>query len=335
MPTPARSANALACANIALAKYWGKLDLADNLPAVPSLSLTLEALGTITRVEFDAAIGSDQIVLDGTPASGRPRERVVRLLDRVRAFAQCELPARVRSKNRFPTAAGLASSASGFAALALAASHAAGLSPSLEDVSDLARSASASAARSVFGGFAALGAGARHAERVAPPDHWDLRMLICVTETGPKTTGSTEGMLHTAETSPYYAAWLESAPGLYRRIRDAVTARDLEALGAAVEQSALMMHASMLAARPALMYFAPGTVAVYQAVRRLREGGVPAYCTMDAGPHVKVLTTSAHAAALLETLRASPSVSRVIVSAPGPDASLIDDATALAELSEG
>ncbi len=321
-----RAARAVAHSNIALAKYWGKADVERNLPAVPSLSLTLDALSTETSVEFDAAFDSDEARLDDRAVVGRPLARIVELLDRVRKQAGISERARVLSRNNFPTAAGLASSASGFAALALAATKAAGLDATPAEISALARASSASAARSVYGGFASLGAGAEAAERVAPPDHFPVSMLVAVTATGPKAVGSTDGMQHTAATSPYYAAWVEHAPALYKEVRAAVIAGDLELLGAAAEQSALMMHASMLAARPAIVYFSSVTLSVMERVRALRESGTPAFYTMDAGPHVKVLTTPGDATSVAAALFDVPGVQRVIRCAPGPDAHLLEGA---------
>jgi diphosphomevalonate decarboxylase len=320
----ARRASAIAHANIALAKYWGKLDVSDNLPAVPSLSLTLDALSTKTTVSFRADLERDELVLDGAPASGRPLARVSELLDRVRERAGLDFRARVTTENNFPTASGLASSASGFCALALAASAAAGLTLDLADASALARASSASAARSVYGGFASLDAGARAAERVAPPEHFPLVMLVAMTSAGEKTTSSTEGMHRTAQTSPYYGAWLEHAPRIYAEVHAAVLARDFAALGVATEQSALMMHASMLAARPALLYFSPVTLAVVKRIRALREQSVLAFYTMDAGPHVKVLALTADAERVASALGEVPGVLGVIRAAPGPDARLVD-----------
>jgi diphosphomevalonate decarboxylase len=317
-----RSVTAIAHANIALAKYWGKADAAENLPAVPSLSLTLAALSSKTRVEPDGALAADEVTLDGREAKGRERDRVVGVLEELRRLSGDRLFARVASSNDFPTASGLASSASGFAALALAGATAFGLELPPSEVSAIARRASASAARSVFGGYVALGAGARSAEPVLPGDGFPLCMVIALTQSGPKSVGSTEGMLRTAKTSPYYPAWLESAPSVYETIRRSVLARDLEALGPAVERSALMMHASMFAAEPPLVYFSSATLAAMDAVRRLRTGGTPAYFTMDAGPHVKVLTAAEHAQRVAEALRATPGVERVVVSASGKDAHL-------------
>jgi diphosphomevalonate decarboxylase len=315
-----------ACAhsNIALSKYWGKADAVRNLTAVPSLSLTLAALRTVTSVRFDEALPADEFLLAGESVGGRPLSRVSKLLDTVRAQVGVDTHARVQSTNDFPTAAGLASSASGFAALAMAATRAAGLELSLTDVSALARAASASAARSVFGGYVSLGARAEAAERVAEGAAFPLEMLVAVTVSGAKETASTDGMGHTQDTSPYYSAWLEAAPAVYEEVRSAVLASDFAALGPAVEHSALMMHASMLAARPALIYFAPATLRVMERVRAFRNSGGRAFFTMDAGPHVKVLVEPSAAAELELELSKLEGVSQVLRSAAGPDAYWID-----------
>lgn len=320
-----RRARVVAHANIALAKYWGKARVEENLPAVPSLSLTLDGLRTHTTVEYDAALEADVAILDGRPLSGRPLARISSLLEQVRRLAGGGAHARVRSQNDFPTAAGLASSASGFAALALAATRAAGLELPPGEVSALARSASASAARSVFGGFVALEAGAEQAQPVAPPEYWSVSMLLALVASGPKSVGSTVGMLRTADSSPYYPTWLQQAPGLFEQSRRAVLERDLRRLGAAMEQSALMMHASMFTSRPPVIYFRPATLAAVERVQELRDAGTTAYFTIDAGPHVKVLTERGSEQQVFEALSELSGVERVLVCHPGPGAHELHD----------
>lgn len=318
-----RSATVRAHANIALAKYWGKADVARNLPAVPSLSLTLASMRTTTEVTFDRELTSDQLMLGGALQLGKPLLRATNLLNEVRSLAGVATFARVRSHNDFPTASGLASSASGFAALALGAVEALGLELPSERISALARAASASAARSLFGGYVELSAAAESAQRVAPPTHWPLTMLVAVTSEAAKDTGSTDGMQHTARTSPYYASWVDDAPRLFGEVKAAVLGKDFERLAPAVEQSALMMHASMLAANPALIYFRPATLAVIEAVRAERRRGSAACFTIDAGPHVKVLVEPNHVKAMATALANVEGVLRVLESAPGPDAAVI------------
>lgn len=330
MPSPV---TAIAGTNIALVKYWGKRDPALNLPAAGSLSLTLANLGSQTTVRFAAdaggADGRDRVLLGGVPAEARFAERVVRFLDLVRALAGLDLRADVATTNTVPTAAGLASSAAGFAALALAASRAAGLMLAPAELSALARRGSGSAARSIFGGFVELAAGSRPdgSDAVAHPladEHaWDVRMCVAVTGSGAKAIGSTAAMERTARTSPYYAAWIASVPGDLDQARSAVATRDLARLGEVAERSATRMHASALAAEPHILYWNPATVAAMATVRELRAGGTAAYFTIDAGPHVKVLCASADVPVVERALGATPGVLRVLVLAPGPGAQIV------------
>lgn len=317
-------ASARACANIALAKYWGKADVKLNVPAVPSISLTLDQLVTETRVRFDRALASDLIRLDGRRATEAEAERVVVMLDRVRREARLRVKARVSSHNHFPTAAGLASSASGFAALAAATSAAAGIRFNARRLSALARASSASAARSIYGGFVELPAGSRGdadlaAKPIAPPGHWNLRLVVALTEPGKKKVGSTEGMERSRKTSPYYEAWLEQAPKWSRKIKRAIKERELDTLGVAMEQSTLAFHCSAITSDPPIMYWAPATLAALATVRGLREHGVSVWATMDAGPHVKALCGAGDASRVRQALDRTQGVTRTWVAKPGPD----------------
>lgn len=318
--TPPHTAEARACANIALVKYWGKLDSPERLAAVPSLSMTLNALETTTRVSFlkaePSAGASDAVTLNGRTASDSERARVTELLDAVRERAGLALAARVDSDNNFPTAAGLASSASGFAALALAGLVAAGLKPDLDLASELARGASVSAGRSLHGGFVALDAGARRAEPLTAPGS-DLRMAIAITRRGPKKVGSSAGMKLTEATSPFHSAWVSAAPSLYQAARQALARGEWAELGRVMEHSTLLMHATMMAADPGLIYMSPASLAVIERVRQLRESGRLAFFTLDAGPHVKVLTQQSELAEVSSALQAVPGVLEVLESGLG------------------
>ena len=315
-------ASARACANIALAKYWGKSDVKRNVPAVPSISMTLDQLVTETRVRFDPSLEADNVRLDGRRASTEEAARVVGMLDRIRREARIRIRARVSSHNHFPTAAGLASSASGFAALAAAASAAAGLRHNPRRLSALARASSASAARSIYGGFVELPAGKRGdddlaARQLAPSAHWNLRLIVAQTVSGPKKVGSTEGMERSRKTSPYYEAWLASAPKWARRIKRAIKERDLDALGPTMEQSTLAFHCCAITSTPSILYWAPQTLTALDTVKGLRERGVSAWATMDAGPHVKTLCDASDAARVRQALDRTVGVTRTWVTKPG------------------
>jgi len=345
---------ARACANIALVKYWGKRDARLNLPAAGSLSLTLDALVTTTEVTFDAGLADDELVLDGAPARPAERARTSEFLDLVRAAAQLTTRARVVSKNEFPTASGLASSASGYAALAVAAvgaaraakhAGAAGAgasgaeasgaeSPAMSprQLSILARRGSGSAARSVFGGFVRMHAGRAddgtdaYAEPLASPLTERVRMVIAIVGGGaPKSHGSRDAMDHTAATSPLYRAWVELVPRDLAAAEAALAAGDVEQLGTIAEANALAMHASAIAARPAVIYWQPATLAALAGVRALRASGLAAWATIDAGPHVKVLSTAEDAAAVAAALRSVAGVTEVSIAAAGGAAAIIQE----------
>jgi diphosphomevalonate decarboxylase len=322
------TATARACANIALVKYWGKRPGVMNLPAAGSLSLTLAALVTETTVTFDRSLTRDELELDGEPADAA---RTTEFLDLVRELAKSSDRARVKTANHFPTASGLASSASGFAALAIAATKAAGVTIQPRALSRLARRGSGSAARSIFGGFVRMHAGERDedafAEPIASPLLERVRMVIAIVGGGlAKSHGSRDAMAHTAATSPLYAGWLATVPPDLIAAEAALANGDdaaFRALGAVVEANALAMHASAIAARPAVIYWQPATIALLSAVRTLRGNGRVAWATMDAGPHVKVLTTVEDADHVARALAGVEGVTATTVSAPGDGAEVI------------
>lgn len=319
-------ATAIAHPNIALVKYWGKRDLPLNLPAVSSLSLTLSDFHTRTTVTWGATANSVQ--LDGQQASPKDAARALAFLDRI---DPARPPCAITSTNSFPTGAGLASSASGFAALALAATAARAQAtgtppPSLTELSILARQGSGSACRSLWGGFVTWARGERadgtdsHGVPLAPQDHWDLRMVVGVVATGPKAVGSTEGMERSRLSSPLYEVWVDQAESDVAEGAAAVRARDLPRLGRVMEASTLKMHAAMMTADPPLLYWQAGSVAALHAIWKLRAEGTGAWVTMDAGPQVKVLCLPQDAAKVQAAL--APHTARTHILGPGPAAFL-------------
>lgn len=321
MPAPL-TATAIAHPNIALVKYWGKRDDAANLPATGSLSVTLDAMRTRTRVCFEPGLGADRVRLDGQEDAATSR-RVSACLDLLRRRAGVAHGAVVESDNDFPTGAGLASSASGFAALVTAADAALGLGLPREELAQVARIGSGSAARSLFGGFALLRNQADGGVTVGPllaPEAWPLRVVIAITSALPKEVGSRDGMAASRATSPYYEAWLRShTADLEAGVRH-VQGRDFAALATVAEHSCLKMHAVMLTTQPPLLYWLPATLACLQALQALRRAGTPVFFTIDAGPQVKAVCEPAAVSAVRAALAAVPGVSRVIDSGLGPGA---------------
>ena len=319
-------ATAVAHPNVALIKYWGKRDSAKNLPAVGSLSLTLGGLHTRTTVRIDESIEQDQVLINGQP-DARALPRVSRCLDLLRAEAGSSSRAIVESANDFPTGAGLASSASGYAALVKAAAGALELDAKPELLNEIARIGSGSAPRSLHGGIVLLdfpdgltdGADMR-CETICPAADWPLTTVVAVTSRAVKDVGSTGGMELSRETSPYYVPWVESHPQDLQAGLAAVAARDFDAIADLAEHSCLKMHAVAMTTQPSLFYWSAATVECLLAVRQLRSEGIPVFFTIDAGPQLKAVCLPEAAAKVADVLQALPGVLEVIHSDLGQGA---------------
>lgn len=292
MPT----ATVEAPSNIALIKYWGAKDLDRAVPYAPSLSMTLRSCRTRTTVEFSEGDDSaDEVFVADENGSLQPAEDafrapVVQHLDRLRDWAGRSGACRVATRNSFPSGVGIASSASGFAALTLATVRALGREPDVGERSILAqRSGSGSAARSVQGGYVEWPRGEEGtADQLFTADHWDLRNVIAVVETEPKAVSSREGHRR-APTSPFYETRLDHLDRRLETVRSALRDRDMAQLGEAVEAEGVELHIIAMSSRPPIYYWRPATLAVLETVRDLRGAGVAAYATMDAGANVHVI----------------------------------------------
>jgi diphosphomevalonate decarboxylase len=290
--SPMTEADAFAPANIALCKYWGKRNTELNLPVTSSLSLSLGSLGSQCHLSFCEE--HDEVILNDTSlAADDPF--VTRLSQYLALFRKdSERYYRVETMNTIPTAAGFASSASGFASIVLALDKLHGWALNDTELSILARLGSGSACRSLWQGLVEWHAGETDTgvDSFAQPldAGWpELRIGLLVLEAGKKPIGSREAMLRTVETSPLYAAWPNKVAADMQALHEAIEKKDFEQLGATAESNAITMHATMMAALPAVVYWLPESVATMHKVWQLRRDGLPVYLTMDAGPNVKLL----------------------------------------------
>lgn len=275
------SGKARAYTNIALIKYWGKENQELIIPMNNSLSLTLDAFYTETEVTFSKELKEDQFYLDNQWQDSKATLKVSRFLDFVRSKADSSLRAVVKSKNFVPTAAGLASSASGLAALAGAASDALNLNLTPEELSRLARRGSGSACRSIYGGFAEWQKGdsdeTSYAIQIPSSDFEnDLSMIFVVVNDAQKDISSRDGMQRTVETSAFYDGWLQTVPQDLTKAKKAIKEKDFIALGEVSESSALKMHGTTLAATPPFTYWSAESMKVMNLVRQIRNGAYPA-----------------------------------------------------------
>jgi diphosphomevalonate decarboxylase len=327
VPAP-REATYEAPPNIALVKYWGMRDRARAVPYNSSLSVTLDRFRSRTSVRFDPSLSVDEVAINGAPAVDGPRDGVVGFLDRVRELAGHADRARVVSDNNFPTASGLASSASGFAALAGAASRAAGLRLSDRALSQLARFGSGSASRSVFGGFVEWQAGRRpdgsdcYARPLYPATHWRALVDVVVFVQGApvKEVRSADAMQSSVATSPLYARRILEVPRRLAAIRSAIGARDAARLFPLIMTECDNFREVCETTRPSLDYLTSTSRAVLGEVRAInRDAGTPvAGYTHDAGAHVHVFTLATRARRVRARLARLPGVTSTLVVRPGP-----------------
>lgn len=312
---------ARAHANIALIKYWGKKDDKLVIPMNSSISLTLNCFYTETEVAFDPDIDEDYFYLNGNIQDKDVTDKVSRFLDLFRDAAEINTSAMVKSINYVPTAAGLASSSSGFAAMAAAANIASGLNLHDKELSMYARRGSGSAARSIYGGFVEWNKGKSEDDSYAisiDDANWDIGMVIVVVNGKEKAVSSREGMKRTVDTSPFYRAWVESAEEDLKQIKNAIIKQDFEQMGMIAERNGLKMHATMLSANPPLSYWEPESVLVMQMVRELRSKGISCYFTMDAGPNVKIICRLSESNIIKTRLEQKFKTEQIIVTGPGP-----------------
>ncbi len=314
--------------NIALIKYWGKRSGKLKTPQNDSISLTLDQLYTDTTVSYEPHLKQDTLKLNGEVAPEPMRQRIQGFMDFLRRELHIAHHAAIDSVNHFPTGAGLASSASAFAALTLAATLAADQSLPTEHLSRLARQGSGSASRSLYGGFARWHAGRETdgSDSLARPivSSWKPIMVVLVLTAAHKKIGSGDGMQRTVDTSPLYGGWLDSIGQNLAEMEQGIAAQDFEKVGTLMEHNALKMHATALAAQPAVLYWEPATVALIHHVWALRQEGLPCYLTMDAGPNVKVLLPPDTPDAVIQRVVNHPEVLDSFVCRPGPAAHRID-----------
>ncbi len=322
------SSSAIAHPNIALIKYWGNKNQALRIPVNGSISFNLDSLFTKTEVTFISELTSDILFINGHETTGLGLDRVVSFLNIVREQAGTQSFAKVNSENNFPVGTGIASSASAFAALSLAASNAIGLDLSEKELSCLARRGSGSASRSIPEGFVEWFPGVMdtdsYAVSIAPARHWGLVDLVAVVTHEHKKVGSTAGH-ELANTSPLQKARVDDTKRRLDIVREAIKYHDFQAMAEMVELDSNMMHAVMMTSRPVLMYWENTSISIMKNVQKWRASGIPVCYTMDAGPNVHVITTKDYSEDIYQKLACMNGIKQIFIAAVGGKARLVND----------
>ncbi len=317
-------ATAVAPSNIAFIKYWGQKDEELRLPENGSISMNLSNLLTTTTVEFSSKFKNDEVLIDGKKDDKEAR-RVIKHLNRIRKLAKINTEAKVVSKNNFPASTGLSSSASGFAALTIAATKAAGLNPDQKELSILARQGSGSACRSIPDGFVEWLEGdsseTSYALSIFPPDHWDIADVVVIVSKDKKDVPTTKGHKLVAS-SPFFAERLKKIKEKIEKIKVLIKQKKFEEFGELIETEALELHAIMLTSKPSLLYWLPSTVQIMRQVRILRNEGLPVYFTVNTGQDIHLIVEGKNVNSLLTKLKPEKYIKKIIINKPGKGISL-------------
>lgn len=320
-------ATAVAPSNIAFIKYWGKKDAALNIPENGSISLNLSNLLTTTTVAFDPQLKRDDVIINGQK-DNKKAARVSLHLHRIRKLAKISYNAKVLSENNFPTGTGLSSSASGFAALTVAAAKAAGLELSEKELSILARQGSGSACRSIPDGYVEWFEGktneTSYAVSLFKPDYWDIIDIIAVVNIGPKEVPTSEGQKF-AKTSPFFSVRLKHINDKINKIKKYLAQKDFQAFGEIIEAEALELHAIMLTSSPSLIYWLPGTIRMMKQVQKWRNDGLQVYFTVNTGQDIHLICQKKDAETLKHLIKQVPEVKEIILNTPAEGTKLVQN----------
>lgn len=312
-------ATAIAPSNIAFTKYWGRKDEVLRLPENGSISMCLSNLLTTTTVEFSPAFKKDQITINGISEKNEI-ERVSKHLDTIRRMAKIEHNAKVVSNNNFPSSTGLSSSASGFAALTLATSCAAGLELSEKDLSILARQGAGSACRSIPGGFVEWLDGntseTSYAKTIFPASYWAISDVVAIVSEGKKEIPTSVGHA-AANSSPFMATRLKAMKQKNEMVKKFIKNRNFKGLGELSEAEALELHAIMLTQTPPLIYWTPGTLNLMKLTSHWRKEGLPVYFTINTGQDIHLIAEQKNVDKVVAKLRALKEVRDIVVNTPG------------------
>jgi diphosphomevalonate decarboxylase len=320
-------ATARAPSNIAFIKYWGRKDEDLRLPTNGSISMNLSNLTTTTTVEFNPSFKKDDFIIDGKK-DAQKESRVILHLDRIRKIAQILYKAKVVSQNNFPSDTGLSSSASGFAALTVAATKAAGLKLSQKELTILARTASGSACRSIPDGFVYWRQGQNNdtsfAYSIFPANWWNIIDVVVILSDQKKDVSTSLGQKSIAS-SPFMQTRLLKINNKLDTCRKLLKEKDFNLFGELIEQEALELHAIMITSIPPLLYWLPQTIMLMKLVLTWRAMGLPVFFTLNTGQNIHIICEKKTVPPLMEKLKTVSEIKKIIINTPAIGAHITSD----------
>jgi len=320
-------ATAVAPSNIAFIKYWGRKDEVLRLPENGSISMNLSNLTTTTTVEFNKDFTEDEIIINNQKEA-QEGNRAIKHLDRIRSLAKINLKAKVVTNNNFPTGTGLSSSASGFAALTIAGTKAAGLNLSEKELSILARQGSGSACRSIPDGFVEWLDGntseTSYGVSLYKEDYWDIADIVAVVSKNKKEVSTTEGQ-KSASSSPFFSVRLSGMKNKINLIKKYMKEKDFVKFGELLEAEALELHAIMLTSIPSLIYLLPGSLRIMHMVKKWRQEGLQIYFTVNTGQDIHLICQKRDVNEVVRRLESIPDVQKTITNFSCKGARLVSE----------
>ena len=315
---------AIAHPNFALIKYWGKADSGLNIPAMSSISLTIDSLTSTTTISRKKEFSENIWILNGTKQDDL--SQIKPTMEYLNKISNNDHGCIIESNNNFPTSAGLASSASGIASLVVAYNRLFNLEMSHDQLIKASMLGSGSAPRSLFSGFVFLDVEDQvNCKTISHPEDWALSVIICVTDDREKNISSREGMEISRMTSPLYQSWLDSNKADIEIAKTAIAEKNIRKLGEVAEQNCNRMHEVMKTSTPEINYMTQRTMNCIEDIKAIRKNGTDLFYTVDAGPQVKVVCNPDNKDLIKESLMSKSYVLKVIEAKIGSGARVIDE----------
>ena len=301
---------AIAHPNFALIKYWGKSDASNNLPDMSSISITIDTLFSTAKVSYDSTLKKDLWILNDIEQESlgqiKPTMNYLKSFKPVKDFCVIE------STNNFPTAAGLASSASGVASIVVAINKLFNLNLSEKELINAAILGSGSAPRSLYSGFVYLNKKNCSCETILDSNQWPLKIIICQTSSDRKLVSSRDGMRISKSTSSYYKDWVNDQDNDIKQALKAIKMKDFDLLGEVSEDNCKKMHKVMETSKPPLIYRNATSHLCIQKIEEMKVNGIGIFHTIDAGPQVKIICKAQHADQVISEMKSIPNMQDII-----------------------